>query len=302
MDKDGREDFCAHPQCPLKSSGSDQLCILHQDRENKEREELQQAFRAYEEKGIKDIVGGIFRGVDFSHMEFHHKRFIQCDFQNASFYGARFKKVGFDFSILDEANFEESILELVDLRRIQSAKNIMLYHAILDGVHLPSYRVLGMHNVYDSSAPRDPNKALDVYLKLKECYRAQGAFAATGILLEMEMHRRRELATGSSRIWLLILWLLCGYGERPARTFASFLVTIFVFALIYSQLTLIGPDGPIHHDLPNSIYFSVVTFTSLGYGDIRPVGWAKFFAGTEALLGIFLISLFVFVFCRRMFR
>jgi hypothetical protein len=51
--------------------------------------------------------------------------------------------------------------------------------------------------------------------------------------------------------------------------------------------------------LLKSLYFSIITFTTLGYGDIQPLGpWARFLAGTEALLGALLAALLVFVLAR----
>lgn len=48
-----------------------------------------------------------------------------------------------------------------------------------------------------------------------------------------------------------------------------------------------------------SLYFSVVTFATLGYGDIQPIGTvARFLAGIEALLGALLAALLVFVLTR----
>jgi hypothetical protein len=38
------------------------------------------------------------------------------------------------------------------------------------------------------------------------------------------------------------------------------------------------------------VYFSFTTYTSLGYGDIVPIGPARFIAGIEALLGLVLIA------------
>jgi hypothetical protein len=39
-------------------------------------------------------------------------------------------------------------------------------------------------------------------------------------------------------------------------------------------------------DLPNCVYMSVVTFTTLGYGDIVPVGYAKVLACIEVVTGL----------------
>lgn len=46
-------------------------------------------------------------------------------------------------------------------------------------------------------------------------------------------------------------------------------------------------------------YFSVITFTTLGYSDITPAGLVRFAAMIEAGAGAFLIALFVFTFTRR---
>ena len=49
-----------------------------------------------------------------------------------------------------------------------------------------------------------------------------------------------------------------------------------------------------------SLYFSVITFATLGYGDIAPVGnFARVVAGLESLLGALLTALLVFVLSRR---
>lgn len=49
-----------------------------------------------------------------------------------------------------------------------------------------------------------------------------------------------------------------------------------------------------------SLYFSAITFSTLGYGDIAPVGnTARAVAGLESLLGALLTALLVFVLSRR---
>ena len=59
-------------------------------------------------------------------------------------------------------------------------------------------------------------------------------------------------------------------------------------------------SGPIIGNFLNCLYFSVVTFTTLGYGDFQPlVGWSRFLVSFEALLGAFTMALFVYTFARR---
>ena len=48
------------------------------------------------------------------------------------------------------------------------------------------------------------------------------------------------------------------------------------------------------------LYFSIITFTTLGFGDFRPLeGWGRIFAGTEAFIGALMMALFVYTFARR---
>lgn len=41
------------------------------------------------------------------------------------------------------------------------------------------------------------------------------------------------------------------------------------------------------------LYFSIVTISSLGYGDIRPIGWARLLVGAEVLIGLAFLGLLV---------
>ncbi len=71
-----------------------------------------------------------------------------------------------------------------------------------------------------------------------------------------------------------------------------------IFALIFTVLPCFFPGNGVtdnsveptepteYAQLADSLYFSTVTFTTLGYGDFHPVGIGKFFAALEAALGL----------------
>lgn len=62
----------------------------------------------------------------------------------------------------------------------------------------------------------------------------------------------------------------------------------YYFLVPYSQYgTLIGKFSGSFRDCA---YFSFATYTSLGYGDITPIGHLRFMAGLEVLTGLVLIS------------
>ncbi len=293
---------CGAKDCPLAAEAHADLCILHNPRDGKEHEALIDAFRKIDEAGIIRIRDLYLVDADLSGINLNLKNLQYSDLTGASLQNARLNKVGFDFSNLDEVNFESAILEKCDLRRATSARDIKWFEVILDSVQIPTFSHVGLHSVYEDGEESDLNKAQFVFRQFKEGYKNQGDHDASGLFYEREMDMKRRTGKPFERAWLTLLWAVCGYGEKPMRSVAAFFVTIFGFACGFYFCDLRGPEGPIQYDYLKSLYFSVVTFTSLGYGDVTPRGFARFLAGSEALLGVFLISLFVFVFCRRMVR
>jgi hypothetical protein len=70
-------------------------------------------------------------------------------------------------------------------------------------------------------------------------------------------------------------------------------VEIWIFGLVIWALLHwpeFGSLGPAAQHLFDVIYFSAVTFTTVGYGDLAPVGPVRFLAGTEALTGFVLLT------------
>lgn len=67
---------------------------------------------------------------------------------------------------------------------------------------------------------------------------------------------------------------------------------IHAFACIYQDIGLMDGDQLIT-SRADAIYFSVVTWTTLGYGDLHPVPQARLWAATEALLGYIYMGILI---------
>lgn len=103
------------------------------------------------------------------------------------------------------------------------------------------------------------------------------------------------------------------YGTAPTRVLLNAVFTVFIFGIIYYLSTsYCSVFGSIESTLPqnlnhfqefwNSIYYSAITFFTIGYGDYFPHGSLKFVAALEGFSGVFLMSYFTVAFVRKILR
>ena len=152
--------------------------------------------------------------------------------------------------------------------------------------------------------------AADTYRRLKQWHTTAGMYDRAGEFYYREMTAKRKnywwqgiqsksfqkLLYGA---WSKFLSVLCGYGERPLRVVISALVVVLGSALIYFAIGTLTPNT-----FPNSLYYSAVSFTALGYGRWapEPTGWVKGLGAAEAFAGVFMMALFLITFTRKMTR
>lgn len=71
-------------------------------------------------------------------------------------------------------------------------------------------------------------------------------------------------------------------------------VQIMFFALGYAAVHAVHDGGAIHGmphpEFLDLLYFSAITYTTVGYGDLVPVGPLRFIAAVESLTGFVLVS------------
>jgi len=69
---------------------------------------------------------------------------------------------------------------------------------------------------------------------------------------------------------------------------------IYIFAMGYYGLIQVGDYGALVGDFTQGFqdcaYYSFVTYTTLGFGDLVPTGPIRFLTGIEALSGLVLIA------------
>ncbi|WP_297092760.1 potassium channel family protein [Thermococcus sp.] len=131
--------------------------------------------------------------------------------------------------------------------------------------------------------------------------------------LEMVEKRQSRLAgrrRGIKKLFLkmeaLFEWLFadltCKYGTDWKRPILIWLAAVNVFfpLLFFLTKSVEGLSGSM--SFLDYEYFSVVTATTLGYGDYHPIGVGRVIASIEALFGMFMWAVFLTVFARRYMR
>ncbi|WP_205859099.1 ion channel [Pleionea sediminis] len=224
-----------------------------------------------------DLSGSSLMKANFSHANLHCANLSNCNLLGTNFENAK----------IEHVNWGKEIFQEKQAKKANNKKEKLDY--------------------YEQSE--------EIYRNLRKTAERQGLFEMAGHFFQKEMIMRRKQMPRSSprRIISKIVDIFCGYGEKPIRVIVFSLATILTFAVLYFLLGLsfsgdslaFNPDLTVWQNFKiflSSLYFSVVTFTTLGYGDLAPIGIARALAALEAFVGSFTLALFVVVFVKKMTR
>jgi hypothetical protein len=100
------------------------------------------------------------------------------------------------------------------------------------------------------------------------------------------------------------------YATSPGRVLLSVVVFWFFFGLIYFLIDLSGLGRTVSAvgnpdkltTFLQSFYHSGITFFTIGYGDVYPVGLSRLVSGLEGFMGVFMMSYFTVAFVRKVLR
>ena len=235
-----------------------------------------------------DLLGSFLQGV----------KLIGADLQGAKLKSADLGNANLEQADLRDSEFDEG----TDLR------NANLFQCRFDNSTLRN-AVNQLDKIVIQEKDKNYSEAKDVYLILKNYFRQERMYDLSG-----EYYYREKLMETKcfrkDKEWLKlignhILHKITGFGERPQWVLLWWAFVIFLWGFFYWIFNGIMVDSNIcYNPTPlEALYFSGVTFTTLGFGDIAPKpGIFQLFALLEALLGAIFMAMFIFVFARKMIR
>ena len=227
-----------------------------------------------------DLRGAQLLKADLTRANLNHARMESADLLGAMLEGAKLEEVNWGEVVLQEERADAAVAEG------KGAEAVRLY-----------------------------KEAEEVYRNLRRTYDSSGYFHDAGGFFYREMVMRRKLLPpwSAQRFWSKLVDLVCGYGESPPRVLVFSALVIFGSALFYLLLGVHTPHGFLIADAQlglgenldrylTCVYFSVVTFCTIGYGDVLPVGITRPVAVIEGFIGAFSMALFILVFSKKMTR
>lgn len=113
---------------------------------------------------------------------------------------------------------------------------------------------------------------------------------------QVKVQQRIDHLKSRHPISSFVLWATCDYGQSLLRFSCWVAAIVLAFALAYYSLSI----SPNITDFFDAIYFSVVTFTTLGFGDIFPERTlGKILVMVEVALGYIMGGLLIAILIRR---
>lgn len=85
------------------------------------------------------------------------------------------------------------------------------------------------------------------------------------------------------------------YPEQSAISSLCLKIVLMIvaFGQVHAQIGILGPGNVLTHNLLDGVYFSTITFTTVGYGDFQPLSVGRAAAAIEALVGYISFGMFL---------
>jgi len=284
------------------------------------------------------LIGANLANAELEHANFTHADLTRANLafsnlEDAMLPYAHLRKANLSAANLSRARAEDAIFSSADLSYACLRKAVLSFsdfrrssfvEADLEGANISS---INLENANVSLVKYDRKVFLKI-LKETRCrlpalwkrrldlilgttIRCKGNHAAAcfgsqrfKLFLQDQDYLEEMMTTTWGRFWCFIWWMFADCGRSLLR-WASWSVFIaLLFGIIY---WLMGPNFfrmyHLEFSFPNLLYYSIVTFTTLGFGDIAPTTTtAAFVVSLEVILGYVMLGGLISIFSGKLSR
>lgn len=231
-------------------------------------------------------------------------KLYDADLRGADLWRVDLRDADLSGAQLDEANLKESDLRGAAFGHVVRESGVPVLatceNTRFDGA------IWDPHYLCPEETRQRYQAAASVYRILKDAHHRAGLYDVSDQFAYREQLSLRKEAWHQKQ-WVSLVSrtlaeLLFGYGYRWRRVVSAALALYLVFAGIYWLGGLFGERGLVA--LGQSLYFSAVSFTGLGYGPwvVDLPSQLKYLGAIEVPCGVFLMALFLATFTRRYMR
>lgn len=245
-----------------------------------------EATNTYTSFGEVHLEGAVFEWADlrnafFAGANMDNTKFFSAESQNADFNGTQLENAEFHVAHFEGCNFNDAVL-----------KNAKFNGSYLNGTKFTNSDLKGCHmraSVVDGST-RFWEGIINRYSKNEDFTDFTG-IPLDNVIIDPPMKqlleyniRRKNWEDWYKKHYLLrwpvwLFWLISDYGFRTWRIIVTFFGLAIAFGLVYwlfPGCVIVNCKVGDIRGLWHALYFSVVTMTTLGFGDIaaNPDSWA----------------------------
>jgi len=244
-----------------------------------------------------------FEGAALKHATFQDGKIHDCFFEDSDVTHTNFKNASINSCNFEDADATGTLLAGANLTNC-NFHNTKMREVNLSAVLTDQSTTFS--KILQDEAEGNFHIASIQYKQIREMYKNSSLHKESDYYHYREMVSRRKQKTMYNPFRALDFIfgdLTSKYGTSIIRIVIWMFMVIAIFTLIFWSLQNVAYHGEqTTLSLVDSLYFSLTTYTTIGYGDFHPLGIYRLFAAIEGLFGIILTSLFTVIVARRIIR
>ncbi len=248
-------------------------------------------------------------------------RFSGCDLSQVvlnktNLYFSQFQAINFNGAILCDCGFDTVVMSDCDFRGMKIVGTKFIDFSLED---LNTRSRVDRNSFFGEIAfspklSREVRFAAEAYGQFNELFENNKVTILSGEYFYLFKKTDLLQLDRTSKVISYFGLLTCGYGERPFFSLILSTLIVAMCGLLYMVCgvslnnEILAYRPTLSHPLPdwglvtNCFHFSLVTFSTTGYGNVTPLGGSLLVSAAEMVLGIVMVGVFVSTLVRKTAR